>query len=125
MIKAYLKFLFVIYRFYTALLHEKDVPFFYTGALSSTIICFLFFSGFCWWSYIQGSGIPLNTFEVIFIMLAIGFLNHLVFIRPKRFLKLGFELKNRQMIAVAIFIVCLVIETVIVLNLIHDQDAAF
>lgn len=125
MIRLYLKFLYIVYRFYTDFLHERDMPVFYTGGVSSLMLFVLFFTAKCWWDFINEIHILYDTSAGVFIILLIWVLNYFVFIKPKKFLKSGFELHNREIIAVVIFLGCFVVQTVIVLKLGHDRNHGY
>lgn len=92
MLRVYQYFLFRIYHFYVNVFKEKDLPVFYTGAISTL---FLYFTLILVYGFFELVGfVPVNKSSYLFTVLtifAVWLLNYFLFVRQEEFLKKNFK----------------------------------
>jgi len=112
--QAYYYFLFRIFRFYKDKYKDNDKQaIFGVICVSTTCICFNLLTVYFFFNFFDILPMFSNKYLVIPIMVGIGIVNYLFFIKDKKFLKYGF-IKDRKgtvkiiayyVISLAIFIV--------------------
>jgi len=110
--------LFRIYKFYTNIIKEKDIPLFYTSCLSTALI---FFNIYTLYTYLIYRGLFIdimpNKYYVIVPIFIIWFLNYLILVRPQRFLEYDFEMNFKGGVVVIIYLLFTIFAFIIVANL--------
>ncbi|MDR7131003.1 hypothetical protein J2X69_003362 [Algoriphagus sp. 4150] len=104
--RAYYYFLFRIYWYYKDKVKENDATaLFSVTAVSTTLISInlLFLYGVM--DNFNFTPMLTNKYYTVFIMVSIGFVNHYLFVRNKKFLNYGFEKDRKGGIYIVIYII--------------------
>jgi hypothetical protein len=124
MITAYLVFCAVIFDYYKKVEGEGNGEKFTTLLVTSILLFFNFGSIYLLFNYFTTSNFIINKFLVIAIMLSIGFLNYLLFIRRKELYEDIVITKKHKNFVLIYFAISLAL-TLIVLKLHHDRNVEF
>lgn len=124
MITAYLVFCAVIYDYYKKIEGEGNGEKFTTLIVTSILLFFNFSSICLLFNYFTVSNFIINKFIIIPIMLSIGFLNYLLFIRRTELYEDIIITKKHKKLVLIYFALSLIL-TVIVLKLHHDRNVEF
>lgn len=124
MITAYLVFCAVIYDYYKKIEGEGNGEKFTTLIVTSILLFFNFSSIYLLFNYFTTSNFIINKFIIIPVMLSIGFLNYLLFIRRTELYEDIIITKKHKKLVLIYFALSLIL-TVIVLKLHHDRNVEF
>src|SRR5688572_19139552 len=90
--RAYNYLLFRVFRFYTDVIKEKEIPLIYVAAVSSTLVYLNFYSLYI---FLENKGvinkIINSVMHVVIFMFLIFILNFYFFVKRKKFLEYGFK----------------------------------
>lgn len=115
---AYYYFLYRIYRFYTDIIKEKQIPLFYTSCVSAIIVYLNFYTLYTCLIYKNFfKDIIPNKYYVIIPMVIILAVNYFVFVKNKLFLDCNFTKDRRGGILIILYLVISVGLFVTVANL--------
>ncbi|MNK03813.1 hypothetical protein D3C87_216660 [compost metagenome] len=116
--KIYSYLLFRIYRFYTDVMKEKEIPLIYVTTISSLFIYLNLFTiyGYLLYKNLIGEMIS-SKFQVILYIGIVLCLNYILFIKGKRFLNYGFKKDFKGGLMIAIYMLLTATSLIWVINL--------
>ncbi len=116
MTKIYYYLLFRIYRFYADVMKERDMPLFYTSAVSTV---FLFFNLISIYFLLENSGFisyGLNKYIILFSLCLLWMLNHFLIVKNEFFLKMNYAKKPLGGWLVILYIIFTIIFSIVEVN---------
>ena len=116
--RLYNYFLFRLYFFYTDVFKEKQIPLFYVGAVSTLTIAFTLFAIYDFVS-LYNDFPSLSNYSIIVIgcMFIIWLVNHVLFIRKKKFLTEKFRKDYLGGVLIIAYWIIMITALIIVANI--------
>lgn len=100
---------------------EKDIPLFYTTTVSTTVVYSFLYMIYIWLLCFTTIGNFLDKFGTVAVVVFLGFLNYFLFVRPRKFLAMGFEKTNKGGVLIVSILVIIAVGLVLSMNYYRNE----